>query len=190
MFLFLTYFTLYNRLQFHPPHWNWFKCVLFNSWIIFHCVYVPQLSYPFFCRWTSRLLPCPCRRCWFDHWVGKTPWRRTCPLQYHVRIIPWTEEPGGLQSMALQRVRHEWATELNWKQTFKYSSQFLSNLTLCQRNLVLTKQNRGPRSQWIKFKCPTSYRKLLARWRRKIQSIIRREEHKRKRPGITDEGIK
>jgi len=24
--------------------------------------------------------------------------------------IPWTEEPGGLQSMGLQRVRHDWAT--------------------------------------------------------------------------------
>ena len=30
------YFTLYNRLQFHPPHYNWFKCILFNSWVIFH----------------------------------------------------------------------------------------------------------------------------------------------------------
>ena len=28
--------------------------------------------------------------------------------------IPWTEEPGMLQSMGLQRVRHNWATELNW----------------------------------------------------------------------------
>ena len=26
------------------------------------------------------------------------------------RRIPWTEEPGGLQSMGLQRVRHDWAT--------------------------------------------------------------------------------
>ena len=25
--------------------------------------------------------------------------------------IPWTEEPGGLQSMGLQRVPHDWATE-------------------------------------------------------------------------------
>ena len=25
------------------------KCVLFNGWVIFHCVYVPQLSYPFVC---------------------------------------------------------------------------------------------------------------------------------------------
>ena len=28
--------------------------------------------------------------------------------------IPWEEEPGGLQSMGSQRVRHDWATELNW----------------------------------------------------------------------------
>ena len=26
-------------------------------------------------------------------------------------IIPWTEKPGGLQSMGLQRVRQNWATE-------------------------------------------------------------------------------
>ena len=25
--------------------------------------------------------------------------------------IPWTEEPGGVQSMGLQRVRHDWATK-------------------------------------------------------------------------------
>ena len=25
--------------------------------------------------------------------------------------IPWAEEPGGLQSMELQRVGHEWVTE-------------------------------------------------------------------------------
>ena len=25
--------------------------------------------------------------------------------------IPWTEEPGRLQFMGLQRVRHDWATE-------------------------------------------------------------------------------
>ena len=27
-----------------------------------------------------------------------------------VFIIPWTEEPGGLQSMGSQRIRHHWAT--------------------------------------------------------------------------------
>ena len=33
---------------------NWFKCILFNGCVILHCVYVPQLSYPFICWWTSR----------------------------------------------------------------------------------------------------------------------------------------
>ena len=27
--------------------------------------------------------------------------------------IPWTEGPGGLQSMGSQRVRHDWVTKLN-----------------------------------------------------------------------------
>ena len=33
------------------------------------------------------------------------------PLQYSCLEIPWTEEPGGLQSMGLQRVEHDVATE-------------------------------------------------------------------------------
>ena len=49
VFFFLTYFILYNRLQFYAPHWNWFKFILLNNWVIFHCVCVPQLSYPFVC---------------------------------------------------------------------------------------------------------------------------------------------
>src|SRR5574337_679962 len=37
---------------------------------MFHCVYVPLLSYPFVCRWTSRLLPCPgyYKQCCDEHW--------------------------------------------------------------------------------------------------------------------------
>ena len=31
-----------------------------NSWVIFHCVHVPQLCYPFVCRWLSRLFPVLC----------------------------------------------------------------------------------------------------------------------------------
>ena len=42
----------------------------FYSWVIFCCVYVPQLSYPFVWQWTSRLLPCPgyCKQCFDEHW--------------------------------------------------------------------------------------------------------------------------
>ena len=35
--------------------------------------------------------------------------------------IPWTEEPGGLQSVGLQMVRHEWATNTT---TIKISPEF------------------------------------------------------------------
>ena len=33
--------------------------------------------------------------------------------------IPWTEDPGGLQSMGLQQVGHDWATN-----TFTFNAQF------------------------------------------------------------------
>ena len=74
----LTYFTLYNRLQFHPPHENWFKCILFNGWVIFHCVYVPLLSYPFICWWTAMLLPCPgyYTQCCDEHWGARVSCKR------------------------------------------------------------------------------------------------------------------
>ena len=67
---FLAYFTLDNRLQFHPSHQNWFKWIFFNGWVILHCVYVVQLSYPFICWWTSRLLPCLgyYKQCCDEHW--------------------------------------------------------------------------------------------------------------------------
>ena len=32
------------------------------------------------------------------------------PLQYYCLEIPWTEEPGRLQSMGSRRVRHDWVT--------------------------------------------------------------------------------
>ena len=34
--------------------------------------------------------------------------------------IPWTEEPGGLQSMWLQRVRHDWETSLSFFHEAQY----------------------------------------------------------------------
>ena len=70
MFLFLTYFTLYNRLQFCQPHYNGLKCIFFNRWVIFNCVYVPWFPYPFVCQWTSRLFPHSSyyKHYWNEHW--------------------------------------------------------------------------------------------------------------------------
>ena len=59
-----------------------------------------------------RNLP-PCRRSGFDPEVEKILWRRAWQPTpaFLPRESPCTEEPGGLQSMGSQRVRHDWATK-------------------------------------------------------------------------------
>ena len=55
---------------------------------------------------------CQCRRRKFDPWVRKSPWRRkwqSTPV-FLPGKSPWTAEPGGLQSLGSQRVRHDFAT--------------------------------------------------------------------------------
>ena len=42
--------------------------------------------------------------------------------------VPWTEEPGGLQSMELQRIRHNWATNTH---TFKTKVTSLTGYVFC-----------------------------------------------------------
>ena len=42
-------------------------------------------------------------------WESLLQKRNGNPLQYSCLENPWTEEPGRLQSMGLQRVRHDWA---------------------------------------------------------------------------------
>ena len=49
----------------------------------------------------------------FDSWVGEDPLEKE--MATHSSILAWeipqTEEPGGLQSMGLQRIGHDRATE-------------------------------------------------------------------------------
>ena len=56
-------------------------------------------------------------RCGFNPWVRKIPWRRKwqpTPVSSMLAwIIPWLEEPDGLQSIGLQRVRHNWGDWAN-----------------------------------------------------------------------------
>ena len=48
------------------------------------------------------------KRWGFEPWVGQIPWRKAWQLT--LVFLPgeshWTEEPGGLQSTGLHRVRH------------------------------------------------------------------------------------
>ena len=47
-------------------------------------------------------LPANTERCRFNPWVGKILWRREWQPVLAWKI-PWTEEPGGLQSMRSQK---------------------------------------------------------------------------------------
>ena len=56
--------------------------------------------------------------------------------------IPWTEEPGGLQSMGLLRVGHDWATSLwlftfmHWRRKWQPTPVFLPRESQGQGSLV------------------------------------------------------
>ena len=59
-------------------------------------------------------------------WIGKVPWEgKGNSLQFILAWrIPWTEEPGRLQTMRSHRVRHDWATNTiqirSWDRTVSF----------------------------------------------------------------------
>ena len=69
---------------------------------------------PWWFRWYRICLQCG--RPGFDPWVGKIPLEKEMATCSSILAweIPWTEQPGGLQSMGLQRVGHNWATNTQY----------------------------------------------------------------------------
>ena len=65
----------------------------------------------FYTFWVTReVRTClQCRRPGFDSWVRKIPWRMKWHSSMLTWRIPWTEEPGGLQSMRSHRIGHKWS---------------------------------------------------------------------------------
>ena len=67
----------------------------------------------------------------FDPWVRKIPWRAwqstSCILAWR---IPWTKEPGKLQSIGLHRVGHDWRdlAHTHMLLSKSYGNQRLRNL--------------------------------------------------------------
>ena len=69
-----------------------------------------------------------CGRPGFDPWVGKIPWRRAwqpTPV-FLPGESPWTEEPGGLQSMGSPRAGHGRATKHTTQLENTHPSSFKS----------------------------------------------------------------
>ena len=65
------------------------------------------------------------RETWVWSLGGQDPLEKEMAVHFSILlwIIPWTEEPGGLQSMGSWRVRHDWVTNTNW--VTKLSQRFL-----------------------------------------------------------------
>ena len=73
-----------------------------------------------FAYWWLNRIRLQCRSCRFHLWVRKIPWRKKwqpAPV-FLLGKIPWTEEPGKLESKGSQRVRHNIAAKqqmsINW----------------------------------------------------------------------------
>ena len=64
------------------------------------------------------------------------------PLQYSCLKSPWTQEPGGLQSMGSRRVEHDWATSLplfivmHWRRKWQPTTVFLPEESYGWQSLV------------------------------------------------------
>ena len=76
-----------------------------------------------------------------ETWVWSLGWEDSLEKEMapHSSIlawrIPWTEEPGGLQSMGWQRVGHNWATSLSLSFTI-----LQTEIQLCNCSLVVNLQ--------------------------------------------------
>ena len=92
------------------------------------------------------------QQCWADslslcHQTGTTAWKDslTAMAPHSSTLawkIPWTEEPGGLQSVGSLRVRHHWATSLSlftfihWRRKWQPTPVFFPAESQGQRSLV------------------------------------------------------
>ena len=96
--------TSENEITIVQNLWDVAKAVLRGKFIAIQS----YLGLPIWCR--GKKSAYQCRRHGFSPWVGKIPGSRKC-IHFHSSIlaweIPWTEEPGGPQSMGFQRVGHD-----------------------------------------------------------------------------------
>ena len=106
--------------------WNqeWAACALTSDQWVLRANYGSELTIRIYevglPWWLRQWRICPqCGRSGFDPSVMKMPWSKgIATSSILVWRIPWTEEPGRLQFMGLQRVGHDWATHTYNEVTF------------------------------------------------------------------------
>ena len=101
-----------NVLSLELALWRWSKKEMSSgsSWLL--CKQKVKGNREFLWWLRGKKSTCQCGRHRLDPWVRKIPEEEmvTCPSILAWRI-PWTEEPGGLKSTGLQRVKHNFASK-------------------------------------------------------------------------------
>jgi hypothetical protein len=77
----LSYFTQDDIFKFHPYACGFHEVIVFDSWLVLHCVNVPHFLYPFLCWRTSGLFPASgyCKYGCYEH-------SGACVLIWHVSL--------------------------------------------------------------------------------------------------------
>ena len=111
-----------------------------NTQIVEDCFWRGRLVPKLITRWLSdKESACQCRRCSSVPESGRSPRGGNANLlQYLAWEIPWTEKPGGLQFIGLQRVGHDWActltmhnrTKTQTQAFFSFKSTYISFLSM------------------------------------------------------------
>ena len=85
-------------------------------------------------RWlTGKESVCQWRRCGFNTWVDKIPWRRRWqPTPVFLPGKSHTEEPGGLQSIGSPRVGHDWSNLTHSTYIIWYYSFNVTCVCVCE----------------------------------------------------------
>ena len=108
----------------------------FNGWVIFHCVHVPQPSYPSVCRWTQRFIWAshvalvvriclPMQetretRVWFGSWLRKIPWSRKW---WHTPVFLLGKYHGQRSLVATPHGGHKESDTTEWLNTHILSTR-------------------------------------------------------------------
>ena len=110
---------------------------MYTAWCLLSQNIISNLGFPW-CL-SGKEPTCQCRRHRFDSWFWKIPQRRK--WQHTPVLLPgeflWTEEPGRLQSMVQQRVRHDLATEHTRVHKAVYPSPTSKSSLFCLLNSIL-----------------------------------------------------
>ena len=90
--------------------WVTSVCVCVNYHLVYWCQNFQQIFKAFFKNWKWNVkIQDKINRLYSQHSLER---EMVTHSSIHAWKIPWTKEPGGLQSMGLQRVGHDWVTSV------------------------------------------------------------------------------